>query len=277
MGKALRHYSTNRAEEQFVKLPVGKDFDVLARRAEDIGMRINQAKTQLLVISPFNGCNTTATFNTEGGTTITSVPTMRLVGFTFGDVPDAGAHVEAVAEQYKKKKWMLYHLRDSGFKGQQLFRLYCCYIRSAFEYCSVVYHSVANRGQEQQLERLQRHALCVCFGYVEPIENIMAEESISTLKERRTDRCDRFLNKVSTNPRFGPVWLRERGGVDWNLRNRRRVQEVGAVINRRFNYSACLPAQEGQRVGDHLRPGHLMSTSDRDSNLVLSERQSRVL
>lgn len=88
-------------------------------------MRINQAKTQLLIISPPNGCNTTAHFNTEEGARISSVSRLRLVGFTFSDEPDAGAYIKLIAEQYKKK-WMLYHLKDSGFRGEQLYWLYCC-------------------------------------------------------------------------------------------------------------------------------------------------------
>lgn len=148
MSKAVRHMTTNTTEEQFVGLPVGGDFDVLAGGAKEIGMIINQAKTQLLTISPPNGCNTTAKFDADEGASISSVLSLRLVGFTFGGEPDAGAHIESIAEQYKKKKWMLYHLRDSGFKGEQPYRLYCCYIWSAIEYFSVVYHSIIKQGQE---------------------------------------------------------------------------------------------------------------------------------
>lgn len=73
----------------------------------------------------------------------------------------------------------------------------------------------------------------MCFGYTDPVEDVMTEKGIHTLKE--VVRCDKFLTKVATNPRFGPRWLREREDVDWNLRNRRRVQEVDARTNRRFN------------------------------------------
>ena len=59
-----------------------------------------------------------------------SVDKMKLVGFTFGSAPGAGAHVEAIEEKYKTKKWMLYHLRDAGFRGLQLFKLYSCFVRS---------------------------------------------------------------------------------------------------------------------------------------------------
>ena len=85
-------------------------------------MAINGKKTQLLVMSlpgPPNSCHTVASFATQAGDTVTSVDTMKLVGSTLG----AGAHVESIAEKYKRKKWMLYHLRDAGFKGTHLFKL----------------------------------------------------------------------------------------------------------------------------------------------------------
>lgn len=73
-------------------------------------MRINAKKTKLLLISPRNGCITFAAIP-QGGE---AVEHMKLVGFVFGSTPSAGPHVNSIIEQYKRKKWMLYHLRSSG-------------------------------------------------------------------------------------------------------------------------------------------------------------------
>ena len=129
MAEAVRHCTTGQTEEEFLQPKVAGDFD-------ELGMAINAKKTQLLVISPPNRCVTKATLATRDGHTINLVDTMRLVGLTFGSSPGAGAHVEAIGEKYRKKKWMLYHLRDAGFTGDHLYKLYCCYVRSMIEYCS---------------------------------------------------------------------------------------------------------------------------------------------
>ena len=155
MEEAVRHITTEKTIESFNDLQVGRDFDKLSVRAEDIGMKINEGKTQLLIVSPPNGCDTGESLTTRGGMVIESVSKMKLVGFTFGSSPDVSAHIEALEDRYRSKKWMLYHLRDAGFRGEQLFKLYACYIRSILEYCSPVYHSLLNDGQERQLERLQ--------------------------------------------------------------------------------------------------------------------------
>lgn len=132
-------------------------------------MSINEKKTQLLVVSPPNGCETRAVIATGNGTEILSSQTLKLVvGFTFGSDPGAGAHVDSIADRYARKKWMLHHLSEAGFKGQHLYKLYCCYIRSIIKYGSPVYHSLLSGAQEIRLERLQRHALRVCFGYHRP-------------------------------------------------------------------------------------------------------------
>ena len=71
---------------------------------------------------------------------------MKLVGFTFGNRPGAGEHVKAIEDKVQSKIWMLYKLRNAGFKGDNLFKLYCCYLRSIIEYCSVVYHPMLTGG-----------------------------------------------------------------------------------------------------------------------------------
>ena len=246
MSQSVKHFTTSRTVEVFQQPQIVGDFDELSSRAADIGMAINGKKTQLLVISPPNGCTTSATAATRNGDTISSVDTMKLVGFTFGSSPCAGAHVAAIGDKYGMKKWMLYHLRDSGFRGEDLYKLYCCYVRSVIEYCSPVYNSLLNQGQEVYLERLQRHALRVCFGYDRPVEDWMQQHNISTLKDRRVRRCDKFIRKASKNPRFGPTWLPPRVSIKQGLRARRGIQETQARSLRRFNSPFVFPEEKGE-------------------------------
>ena len=248
LESASRHCTVRQTVQAIEDLELGEDFDELSRRADEIGMRINDKKTQLLVISPPNGCDTTAEFSTREGHLIKSVESLRLVGFTFGKTPSASGHVDALVERYKQKKWMLYHLRDAGFKGGNLFRLYACYVRSIFEYCSPVYHSLLTRGQEEQLERLQRHAIRVCHGYEVPVEEHMETWGISTLKDRRSRRMDKFIRKAAANPRFSS-WFPPRDGVARELRNRRGIQEPQAFTCRRFNSPLSFIKRRANELG----------------------------
>ena len=73
MDDAIRHVTTEKTVKAFIGLELASDFEVLSRRAGDIGMKINAAKTQLLVIRPPNGCRTVAGFQASDGTLVESV------------------------------------------------------------------------------------------------------------------------------------------------------------------------------------------------------------
>ena len=144
---------------------------------------------------------------------------------------------------------MLYHLRDSGFRGRILYKLYCCYIRVIIEYCSVVYHPMLNRGQENDLERLHRLAVKICFGFDTPTDVSMELHDIESLKDRRKRRCDAFIGKAIRNPRFGPAWFPQRRGERRDLRRRREIQESRSVTWRRFNSPMVYMRRRANELG----------------------------
>lgn len=215
--EAVKHITTGPTREEFLDLRLREDFLELSRRAKDIGMLINNKKTQLLVISPQNGCITTASM-VIGDARIDSVNSLKLVGFTFGQTLSVGAHVETIKLKFRAKVWMLYNLRRDGFKRKQLFKLYYCYLRSIVEYCSAVYHSLLNLAQEEALEKLHRHAIRICYGFDMDVEAIMVDNGIETLKARRIRRCDAFIKKSMANERFGQRWFQARPAEDRTLR-----------------------------------------------------------
>lgn len=83
MEEAVLHISTAQTVALLGGLELERDLERLKGRAEGINMKINVKKTQLLVISPQNGCKATASIKAEP-VTIQSVDKLKLVGFTFG-------------------------------------------------------------------------------------------------------------------------------------------------------------------------------------------------
>ena len=245
---ATLHLSASKASAHLDNLDLERDFRVLEGRAREINMKVNAKKTQLLVIAPPNGYDTSASVDT-GEIPIQSVNTLKLVGFTFGSTPGVGEHVVSVESKMKRKIWMLYKLREAGFKGMQLYKLYCCYLRSIIEYCSVVYHSLLTRGQSWDLERLQRLALRICFGNAKDTDDIMLDNDIASLEERRKRRCDVFLRKAINHPRFGTKWFQPRRGEPMNLRNRRAIEETRSRTNRRFNSPLAFLRRRANELG----------------------------
>ena len=159
MDNAVRHITTNITVETLVDPDLERAFMELEAGADAIGMKINRKKTQLLAISPNNGCRTDSSLAVGDGVIVESQPEMRLVGFNFGTAPNASSHVATIREKFRLKIWMLYHLRRAGFKDRTLYRLYCCYLRTVIEYCSVVYHSLLTKAHAEDLERIHRQAI----------------------------------------------------------------------------------------------------------------------
>ena len=249
MATAIRHITAARTSEVLPAPFLENGLAEIARRALEIGMKVNVKKTQLLCISPSNGCLTSAAIQpTDDGEPITSNETMKLVGFTFGDVPGVGAHVDAIREEYRRKIWMLFHLREAGIRGWNLFRLYCCYIRSRIEYLSVAYHSMLLKGQAEALEKLHQYAVGVCFGFEVSTRITMADMNIEPLSERRLRRVDAFASKVASNPRFSHWFpIREEGPM--LLRNRRVVLETRSRTERRHNGPICYLRRRINQLG----------------------------
>ena len=247
-SEAVLHISTAPMQAHLSGLELERDMERLNERAENINMKINAKKTQLLVISPPNGCKTSASIM-AGDTEIKLVDTLKLVGFTFESDPGAGEHVRAVEKKIKWKIWMLYRLRKAGFRGAPLFKLYCCYLRTIVEYRSVVFHAMLTRGQSWDLERLQRLAVRICFGSDVETDTIMATNQVQTLEERRVRRCDAFLRKAFQHPRFESKWFPPRRGLERDLRRRRAVKETRATTNRRFNSPLAFLRRRANELG----------------------------
>ena len=211
-------------------------------------MIINRKKTQLLVISPNNGYSTSGAMVVDG-VEIKSVDQMKLVGFTFGSKPNADAHMEALGLRFRSKVWMLYNLRKAGFKKKQLFKLYCCYLRSILEYCSVVYHALLTGGQAEALERMHRHAIRICYGFDVNVAEVMLENCIESLMALWERRCDAFIRKALANPRFGPRWFQARPPGERVLRRRREILEPRAATLRRFKSPLAFMARRANELG----------------------------
>ena len=203
---AIRHFTTGPTAEVVRPLGLEAGIEEITSKAGAIGMRVNVKKTQLLCISPSNGCNTLAAINPgRGEEWIHSGQTLKLVGFTFGPEPEAVFHIEAIVNMYRRKVLLLFHLNDAGIKGQNLYKLYCAYIRSCIEYLSPVYHSMLHKGQEETLEKLHLYTIRICFGAREDVREVMANKGIETLGERRQRRADSFISKAAANPTGGEV------------------------------------------------------------------------
>ena len=232
-GDAIRHISSGAPAELLSPEGLRTLLERIIVRAEEIGMKVNCAKTQMIVISADNGYTTTAMISIDGQLIHSSHP-MKLLGFMIGQ---QGMHdqVHYIKDKFRRKFWSLIHLRRSGISGTRLFRLYTVMVRPVIETNSVVYHAMLTRSQAADLEKLQKSVLRLCYGHFTSYAHICDEREVPTLEQRRMTAVRRFTSKAINNGRFASRWFVRREDAGINLRNRRPFIENAARTNRYRN------------------------------------------
>ena len=171
-------------------------FNRTVGRAEDIGMKVNIKKTQMLLISDAISFKPSAYITTTTGEEIRSrEEEMKLLGFTFDSSPTARAHVSALVKKLRRRFWILRHLKEFGFNEKELVQVYCAQVRSVADFCSVVYHSLLTQEQSDLIERQQYQALKCIFGPVESYRALLERSGVERLSDRRLKAVEKFAGK----------------------------------------------------------------------------------
>ena len=92
---------------------------------------------------------------------------------------------------------MLSKLKYIGVATEDLIQIYCLFIRSVLEYCSMAFHSSLTKQQSDYLESIQTCSLKVILGPVDFISPSAAREmcGLSSLLERRDRRLSSYVRK----------------------------------------------------------------------------------
>ena len=142
---------------------------------------------------------------------------------------------ENIRSKFRKRFWSLIHLKKSGISGCKLFRMYCVFVRSVIESNCVIYHSMLSKLQSNEIEKMQKRVLRLCFGFDTSYTETCAAYNIERLDERRVKATRRFVTKAMNSTRFSSKWFRRRDNIDNNLRSRRPFVENRAATARYQN------------------------------------------
>ena len=148
----------------------------------------------------------------------------------FGSEPNVNEHIKEIQKKFRGRFWALIHLRNAGFSGDQIVD----HLRPIIEYCSVIYHPLLTVSQSEQIERMQKQALRLAYGWDRSYEQLCAEKNITTLQHRRESYIDRFTEKTLLSERFGH-WYPEREETEHLIRNRRNFEETRSRTRRYYN------------------------------------------
>ena len=147
---------------------------------------------------------------------------MKILGFTFDNRPNANGHVERLIEKFYSKLWTLRFLKRSGVTRDKLLEIYKSVLRSTVEYCATVYHSMIPDVLSNKLEKIQKQALSIIYGWNTDIETLMEGKGIETLWERREKAVLSFALKNEERGRYGKRWFNLNEETDRSVRSTTR-------------------------------------------------------
>ena len=158
---------------------------------------------------------------------------MKILGFVFSQRPDVSAHVAHMREKYRKRAWIVRHLKKAGVSQRDLVQIYYSMVRSVLEYASGAFHTLLTKEESDELERLQRMSLKTIFGHHLSYGEILQQNGIQTLEERRSLAFDKLCIKLANNPRY-KEWLPEQEVCHYDLRRELVYREKFARTERLY-------------------------------------------
>ena len=205
-------------------------FNTVSIRASGINMKVNNDKTQLLCISS-NYTSETSSYIRAGSQKITSGQGLKILGFKFGSRPTVRDHVDFMLDKARKKLWTVRHLKKNGMESEDLIKIFNSVIRPTLEYACPTYHPMLNNEMTAEIERVQKQACKIIYGFDCDYERLINNNKIETLASRREKLTLNFAEKTQKNPRFAH-WFPLRTHEGPELRRNLKVEETYARTER---------------------------------------------
>ena len=153
----IRHLTQNKMHITSKAIQSQHFFDTIEQNATSIGMSVNAQKTQMLCVSSSLHANneTYISVGLETKQRITNTNHLKILGFIFGNKPDISAQYDSMLLKFRRRVWVLRHLKKAKISDGDLLKLYQSLVLPVLDYTAVVYHSMLSKTQEQGLENLQ--------------------------------------------------------------------------------------------------------------------------
>ena len=160
---------------------------------------------------------------------------MKILGFIFESRPSVGAHVQHCIDKFNKALWALTHLKRASISSDVLVRVYLVMLRPLLEYCAPVFHPMLTASMSENLERQQKRALKIIFGFETTYEELLLKTNIPKLSIRRESACTTFTEKLLMSERFNYLFPLNNQDVNgMNLRTTNVYREDFARTERLY-------------------------------------------
>lgn len=164
LSSGISTYSQNKELKKIRARECETLFKTISKNATEMGMKVNENKTQLLCVSVAINSQVSSFIETENKI-IESTSSMILFGFCFGNRPTVGPYVDFIKKKVNSRAWLIRHLKQAGVQQSDLATIFATTICPVIEYTAPVYHSLLTSTQSEELEKLQRRTLKIIYGH----------------------------------------------------------------------------------------------------------------
>ena len=162
-------------------------------------MKLNEDKTNYMVFSRSEIEFATRLYLNKK--TLDRVEAVKLVGVWVTTWLDWQKNTSEIYKKAYARVTMITKLKYVGVKREDLINIYVLYIRSALEYCSVLWHSTLTVEQAQSIERVQKTCLKIILGpEYNHYSHALEVCGLEPLNDRREARCLKFGLKCLLHP-----------------------------------------------------------------------------
>ena len=198
-------------------------------------MKLNVEKTQYML---FN-FSTNYQFNTRlnlNGSKIDQVHQTKLLGLVLRDDLKWKSNTDELTRRAYSRMLILRNLYKFDVPVEDLLEIYVLYIRSVVEQSATVWHSSITKGEQRDLERIQKVALKIILkeAYVTYADSLKLT-GLETLSARRTKLCLSFARKCTKSDKTSYMFPENKAVV--KTRHREKFH-VAAAKTDRFAKSA---------------------------------------
>ena len=158
-------------------------------------MKLNSEKTKYMVINMTNNYQINTRLHMEENV-LTQVSETRLLGVILRDDLSFKSNTDFITKKAYKRMSILHKLCQFNVPTEDLVNIYILYIRSVLEQSATVWHSSITKGEQRDIERVQKCALRIILkGQYDSYENALQMCKVDSLKSRRTQLCLNFARK----------------------------------------------------------------------------------
>ena len=120
----MSHITVNKRSELAIASKSERVFGKVQELADEINMKVNNKKTQMLCIHASNFSNVRSYIRTDDDDIVPG-DTLKILGFNFSCDPSANYHVLGVIDKLYSKLWTLRFLKRSEMSEERLFVCLC--------------------------------------------------------------------------------------------------------------------------------------------------------